>query len=200
MRKELALSYSLISFESLEELLVTLDEYMELHDKASEKYGDRLGNLLRRNGVAEDSLQTAAQIESPEPEQKKSSGFMGGRKDKKSDDRKISDERGWISIGGEEFSIKVASGFGSSTSANEVSVLFKIVEQLKSKTAALQQARKLLADLPTQGFRADQRLLVVFKDGLPRQVIPTNEISAQQKRFRYSEQFRATVLEEIREF
>ena len=193
MRKELALPYSLIPFESLEELLSTLDEYTELHTGMAQRYGDRLGYLLRRTGggPAEDSLQTSAQIDPQEEQQqqKKTNGLvMGGKKEKR-------DERGSITLGGEEFSIKVSSGAGNSLVSNEVSVLFKIVEQLKERIAALQVARKLLSDLPTQGFRADQRLLVVFRDGLPRQVIPTNEISAQQKRFTFAEHFRMTVLE-----
>lgn len=190
----------MISFESLEDLLGTIDEYIELHTKTSERYGDRLGNLLRSTGGAgEDSMQTAAQIDS-DSDPRKSNGFMGGRKDKRQGDSGRQDESGWVSLGTEEYSVKVASGLGNSVTSSEVSVLFKIVEQLKMKLAGLQSARKILADLPSQGFRADQRLLVVFKDGLPRQVIPTNEISAQQKRFKYADQFRATVLEQVREF
>ncbi|MHB8567132.1 MAG: hypothetical protein ACYC7D_11445 [Nitrososphaerales archaeon] len=190
MRKELALSYSMISFESLDELLSTIDDYIDLHSKMAERYGDRLGYLLRRSGgSASDALQTSFQAELQE--ESKKPGLMGGKKDRKGEEH----ESGWIVIGGEEFSIRVASGVGSSASSNEVSVLFKIVEQLKARTASLKVAQKLLGDLPTQGFRADQRLLVVFKDGIPKQVIPTNEISAQQRKFRYADQFRMTILE-----
>ena len=41
------LDQSIIVFEDLNDLLKTLDEYIELHQDALQRYGDRLGNLLR---------------------------------------------------------------------------------------------------------------------------------------------------------
>lgn len=190
MRKELSLPYSIISFENLKELISNMEEYIDLHQNIAEKYGDRLGYLLRRSGSSGDAfMQTSPQTDtqSDSDEKPKAAGFMGGKK-------RTLDERGWVVLGTDEFTIRVATGTGNSLTSSEISVLFKIVEQLKAKIASLQLALRLLSELPTKGFRADQRLLVVFKDGLPKQVIPTGETSAEQKRFRYLEQFQTTIL------
>ena len=55
------LDQSLIPFEDLDDLLKTLDEYMELHQDALQRYGDRLGGLLRMNKGTGDQLPSATQ-------------------------------------------------------------------------------------------------------------------------------------------
>ena len=102
------------------------------------------------------------------------------------------DEHGWYLLESEEFTIKVANSI--SLPAAESSQLFKIVDALKARVASLEAARVLLGELPSQGFRPDQRYIVMFKDGLPKQVIPTNESYQQQRKFRYSEHFELNVL------
>jgi len=79
--------------------------------------------------------------------------------------------------------------------SNEISILFKVIEALKSKVPVLEAARKLLSELPSQGFDATSRFRVVFKDGLPRYVLPTAEArGTQHKKFWYAETFRIAVL------
>jgi hypothetical protein len=53
----------------------------------------------------------------------------------------------------------------------------------------------MISELTSQGFKSDRKLKVVFKDGLPKYVLPSAEASVQQHaRFRYSEEFRLTVI------
>lgn len=182
LRKELGLSHAVLVFENLNELLQTMDEYADLHSKTVARYDDRLGQLLRGQGVQRDQTAMSSSLDAVDPEDSKKD------KKQKGDKKREGEERGWTTLGTEEFSIKISNGNASITS-NEVSVLFKIVESLKAKIAMINTARKMLSELPTQGFRGDQRLRVVFRDGIPKQIIPTNEMADQQRKFRYVEQF-----------
>ncbi|MDG6998266.1 MAG: hypothetical protein JRN15_04035 [Nitrososphaerota archaeon] len=179
LRKELGLSQSVLVFKNLNDLLGTLDEYAELHSNAVAMYDDRLGHLLRNSGLqGEKFAGSPDMIDSDDKKDKK----------QKVDKKKELEERGWLTLGSEEFAIKIATS-SASLASNEVSALFRVVEQLKAKVVMINSARKLLSELPSKGFRADQKIRVVFRDGLPKQVIPTNEMEDQQPKFRYSEQF-----------
>ncbi len=94
-----------------------------------------------------------------------------------------------------DHTIRLANGPDTQIMANEVSLLFKVIETLKSKTAALESSRKMISEMTSQGFKSDRRLRVVFKDGLPRYLIPVSESFVQkQNKFKYGEQFRLAVL------
>jgi len=190
MRKELGLSPAILTFENLDELLFTMDEYIAFHKQMLEKYGDRLGVLLRNDGSADDSFQSSRlQIESQEMEQ-----ILDKRKEGKR--RDSGEDVGWISFESEEYALKVAkTGQNAPSSVKEISALFKIIESLKSKIGILEVARRFLDELPSKGFAAEQKFLVVFRDGIPRQVIPTNESHLQRRKFRYSEEFEVEILE-----
>ena len=176
LRKELGLSHSVLVFKNLDDLLATLDEYVELHSNAVAKYDDRLGFLLRSSGAEGD--QNLASAQSIERDDKKQKG----------DKRRDPEDRNWVTLGTDEYAIKIAANF-TAVASNEISALFRVVELLKAKILMINSARKLLAELPSKGFRADQKIRVVFRDGVPRQVIPTNEMEDQQQKFHYSEQF-----------
>lgn len=195
MREELILAHSVMSFENLHEVLAVLDQSIEVHSKVVKRYEDRLGVLLRQARESTDPLLKAVGSQVMMP------GIGGGespRNEKKQDkkkDQQGGEEKGWIALQSEDHSLKLATGSEALIASNEISILFKIIETLKSKLPALEASRKLLADLPSQGFRADQRLRVVFKDGLPKYVLPTTEPQAQnQKKFWYQESFRIAVL------
>lgn len=114
---------------------------------------------------------------------------------KKEDKRRDAEEKGWIVLESGDYTIRLANGPETQMLANEVSLLFKVIETLKSKTAGLESSRKMISELTSQGFKSDRTLRVVFKDGLPKYLIPAAEISAQQqKKFRYGEQFRLAIL------
>jgi hypothetical protein len=200
MREELILAHSVMSFENLHEVLAVLDQSIEIHSKLIKRYEDRLGVLLRQARESSDPrLRNAGnQIPIPGLGGGDSELRSGGNNDKKKQDKKrdqSGEEKGWIVLESEDHSLKLATGSEAIIASNEISILFKIIETLKSKLPALESSRKLLSDLPSQGFRGDQRLRVVFKDGLPKYVLPTTEPQAQnQKKFWYQESFRIAVL------
>jgi hypothetical protein len=201
MREELILAHSVMSFENLNEVLVILDQSIETHSKLIKRYEDRLGVLLRQARESNDPRLKSAGSQIPMPGMGGDFDARGGgndsnkKKQDKKKDQQSGEEKGWIVLESEDHSLKLATGSEALIASNEISILFKIIETLKSKLPALEASRKLLADLPSQGFRADQRLRIVFKEGLPRYVLPTTEPQAQnQKKFWYQESFRIAVL------
>jgi hypothetical protein len=194
MREEVGLTNSVMSFENLNEVLALMDQSIENHSKVIKRYEDRLGILLRLARESSDPRLKSAgsQIPMPgagnfdQPDQKKK------KEDKK---REPGEDKGWVVLQSPELDLKLANGSENSIISNEISILFKITEALKAKVPALDSARKLLSDLPSQGFDPASRFRVVFKDGLPKYVLPTAEArGAQQKKFWYSETFRIAVL------
>jgi hypothetical protein len=199
MREELTLAHSVMAFENLEQVLVVLDQSIDIHSKQIKRYEDRLGVLLRLARESNDPRLKSAGSQVPMPGTGGGeSEIRGGGNDKKKQDKKKeqgNEEKGWIVLETEDHSLKLATGSETLIASNEISILFKIIETLKSKVPALESSRKLISDLPAQGFRADQRLRVVFKDGLPRYVLPTTEAKVEnQKKFWYQESFRIAVL------
>ncbi len=177
----------IIPFENLADLGVTLDEYIELHSKMATKFENRLGVLLRGSGEQGDSM--LQQMDSDSDSRK-------NKKNPKDDRRRSgeSDDPDWVTLGNEEFSIRIASPRLDSIRNAEVSALFKAVEALKTKLVALEYVRKVLGELPNRGFRTDARILVVFREGVPKQIIPTSEQGRQLVKFRYSEEFQIAAL------
>ncbi len=185
MRKELALSPVILAFDDLDELLSTIEEEIDLHKKVLARYGDRLGVLLRDKGGSESLQKLAAQ-----------DGVESDRTQTKNKKRGETEEGGWMSFESEEYTLKVATpSQNASSSSYEITQLFKITEALKTKVSTLEITKRFLNELPSKGFRADQRFFVVFREGIPRHVIPTNESRKQMRRFRYSDQFEINVLE-----
>ena len=187
MKQELYLQHAIVSFENLDELMLTLDEGIELRSHTVSRYENRLGGLLRGN-PDQGEQKMMLQIDS-DNDQKKS---RKAKEDRKS--RGEVDDPNWLTLGDEEFSVRISSQRPEAIHDAEVSVLFKVIEALKTKLAMLELAKKLLAELPTHGFRVDQKILVVFRDGIPRQVIPTLELGKQTEKFRYAEKFEIQAL------
>jgi len=201
MRDELILAHSVMAFENLNEVLAVLDQSIDIHSKLIKRYEDRLGVLLRQARESSDPRLKNAGAQIPMPGMGDTdSRIITGNSDKKKQDKKRGEqqggeEKGWIVLESEDHSLKLATGSEALIASNEISLLFKIIEALKAKLPPLESSRKLLSDLPSQGFRADQRLRIVFKDGLPKYVLPTSEPQAQnQKKFWYQESFRIAVL------
>jgi hypothetical protein len=181
-KNELGLTTAIVTFENLDELLQSLEELSELHSKAVTRYDDRLGQLLRGRGFQGEQSFMMPSGDAVEQAKKAKNDKKGG-----------GEERGWFTLGTEEFAIKVGNN-ESSFISNEVSALFKVVETLRARITVINMARKLLAELPSRGFETAQRMRVVFKDGVPKQVIPTNEMTGKQRKFRYVEQFQVPMM------
>lgn len=195
MNSDLLLSPSLVSFEDFSELMETVDESIQIHTKAIAKYEDKLGVLLRGSGESKQGMNFDRGSQTPNLD----NGNGGESQQPKSDKKRRASsadqsDLGWLVLEAEETSVKVATGSVASTTGKQVEALFKIIESLKAKLASLERVRKLISDLPAQGFKPNQSIVVMFRDGIPRQIIPSNEAARAYKKFRYSEQFDAQVL------
>jgi hypothetical protein len=193
LREEIGLSNSVMAFENLNEVLAVMDQSIDNHSKVIKRYEDRLGILLRLAKESTDSRlkNLGNQIGAP--------GGNGEQQDqkKKKDDKKkeAPEDKGWVVLASEDHDLKLAAGSEAAIISNEISILFKVIESLKAKLPALEAERKLLSELPSQGFDANGRFRVVFKDGLPKYVLPSAEArGTQHKKFWYAETFRIAVL------
>ena len=192
MKEELTLAQSVISFDSLSDLLAELDHCVETYSKMTKRYEDRLGSLLRQ---AKDS--SDPKLRSVSADQNAITGQSDSdqqNKKKRDDKRREVEDKGWVVLESGEVTIRLANGSEPQLLSNEISLLFKVIEALKSKITSIEASRKLISELTAQGFKSDRRLKVVFKDGLPRYLIPSTEAPIQQGKFRYGEQFRLAVL------
>lgn len=195
MREELSVAHSIISFDSLSDLLSELDDFIETYSRLTKRYEDRLGILLRQAKESNDPKLQAVSAELGSSTGQADSDQQDKNKKRKEDKKKDVEDRGWVVMEGVNHTIRLATGSDTQMLANEVSLLFKVIETLKAKSAALESSRKMISEMTSQGFKADRRLRVVFKDGLPRYLIPVADISSQrQKKFEYAEQFRLAVL------
>ncbi len=185
----------MVTFENLDDLLSAIDESIEIHTRAIERYSDLLGGILRETLGNGPSQQYQESNQKP-PEQKKNSGGFGFLKSQPSgDNKKVArskleeEQKGWTVLDYQDFSLKIATGQPAQVTAKRTESLFKIVEALKSKVASLQTARKFLAELPSRGLRSNQMLSVVFKDGIPRQILPSLESRDKRARFAFVTEF-----------
>lgn len=191
MREELSVAHSIIPFDNIDNLLSEIDELTETYSRLTKRYEDRLGILLRQAKESSDPKLQAVSTEMSPPGQGESDQDRGKKKEKKRD----VEERGWIVLQAGDVNIRLANGSDAQILAGEVSLLFKVIETLKSKIIALESCRKMISEMSSQGFKSDRRLRVIFKDGLPKYLIPASEAAIQvQKRFKYTEQFRLAVL------
>ena len=182
------LGQSLIVFEDLNDLQRTLDEYVDLYKDALQRYGDRLGNLLRLSGG------TSEQVSGGSPQQTQTKD--GSQK------RKGSDKEPWtiFKLDKEgDVNLRIANIAVLSPTSAENALLFRMIESLKEKLENLKDARKIISELPTLGYRTNQRFLVAFADGLPKQIIPTNQSYSTSGRFQFMEEFEVGLLDEAQE-
>lgn len=193
MNKDLYLSPSLVTFEDFSDLLGTVDDYIDAHTKAIAKYEDRLGVVLRGAGGS-DARKGMTGFDDSEPGNSQNEGETQAKSDRRRRPSADGREEGWLVLEADETNLKVATGSASSTAQKQTEALFKIIESLKARLASLEKVRKLISNLPAQGFKPNQRIVVMFRDGVPRQIIPSYEVSKAVKKFRYSEQFDIQVL------
>ena len=195
MRDELSVAHSIVSFDSIGDLLEELDESLETYSKITKRYEDRLGMLLRQAKQSNDPKLQAVSADLGSSSGQSDSDQQDKGKKKKEDKKRDVEEGGWIVLEAGEHTIRLANGPDSQILSNEVALLFKVIETLKSRIVALESSRKVISELTSQGFKSNRKIKVVFKDGLPRFIIPSSESSSlQQKKFKYGEQFRLAVL------
>jgi hypothetical protein len=185
----------MVTFENLDDLLGALDDSIEVHKRAIDRYSNFLGGLLRSTLGGGAVPQASIEMRPPQnaPDQKDRARFglfksqPSGQPAKKT--KLDENSQGWTVIESGDFSVKVATGQTSLVNQKKTESLFKIVEALKAKVTMLEIARKSLAELPSRGLRANQIISVVFKDGIPRQVIPSNETKDSRPKFGFTAEF-----------
>jgi hypothetical protein len=190
MNKDLYLSPSLVTFDTFNDLLGEVDDQIDAHKDAIAKYEDKLGVMLRGSGSEGKKGMTAFDQETTIGNAMDEEDSQNRRRRSSSEDG----EEGWLVLETDDANLKVASGSTSSTRGKQTEALFKIIESLKARLVSLQKVRKLISELPGQGFNPNQKIVVMFRDGIPRQIIPSYEVSKAVKKFRYSEQFDIQVL------
>jgi hypothetical protein len=196
LSRDLNLSPSMITFENLDDLLGTIDDSIDIHKRAIERYSDLLGGILRTTlgeGPVHYQEQPRPQSQGDQSQHGRFGLFKpqpqgsNSKRPQKGKQEEVSP--GWTIIESGELSIKIATGTTSLMNTKKTEALFKIVEALKSKLTTLEIARKSLAELPSKGLRSNQILSVVFKDGIPRQIIPSNESTSQRNKFAFEADF-----------
>jgi hypothetical protein len=176
--QDVALRQSVVAFDDLSELLASFDELIAYHKYSIQVYGERLATLLRFQ----------------------STGTTGDKKQDNKQKRAQEDRDSWITFkldGGEEAMLRIANTRALSPAAAESAALFRIIDNLKERQKALESARDIADKLPVRGISRDQKFIVIFGEGLPRQIIPTNEMKTGQKRFVYAEDFVLKRLEKL---
>jgi hypothetical protein len=199
MSRDLQLSPSMVTFDDLDDLLGAIDDSIDVHKRAIERYSNILGGVLRTT-LGESSVQEI-QEESRAPSSADGShggsgrfGLFksqpsGGNVKKVAKDKQDQASAGWTIVETEDFALKIATGTSAQVNSKRTESLFKIVEALKSKLTMLEIARKSLSELPSRGLRANQIIFVVFKDGIPKQIIPSNESASSRNKFAFQADF-----------
>jgi hypothetical protein len=175
MKKELFITPSIVTFDSLDELIATVEEARELYRSAIDRYGDTLGGILRSP--------PPGTMSSPIPPLNNEEG--GGKKGKGgSGGGKMSG--GWMEI--QELSIAL-----NNPVAAHSQLLFKAAEELKIRLAKLDMIRKTLSEFPSRGYGSGYAYIVYFFEGIPENIvlIPSNK---QTSRFRFATQFATQTL------
>jgi hypothetical protein len=183
MNKDLYLSPSLVTFEDFRSLLDEVDDLIDAHKDSIAKYEDRLGVLLRGVGSKAKSGMSAFDQDS-----EMTSSF------EEEEGRGTASQQGWLVLEDEDTNLKIATGSANAAKGKQTEALFKIIESLKARLASMQKVRKLVGDLPAKGFNPNQKIVVLFREGIPKQIIPSYEVSRAVRKFKYAEQFDIQVL------
>jgi hypothetical protein len=168
LKKELFITPSILTFDSLDELVATIEEARELYRSAIDRYGDTLGGILR----------------SPPP------GTMSSPIPPLSTEKKGKGEKkmsgGWTEMG--DLSLAI-----NSPVAAHSQLLFKAAEELKMRLAKLDAVRKTLSEFPSRGYGSGYAYIVYFFEGIPENIVlvPSNKVMS---KFRFATQFATLTL------
>ncbi len=186
--KDLLLTQNLITFENLTDLLDCLDDSIAHYNSAIERYGERLGALIRQGKTPRPDSSTTKQNEGNKLEAHQKRPSVLGSKDP------------WIVFKPDKKDsvpiFRVANTSVQSPASAESAILYRVIDTLKEKVKVLDSARKTLSDLPPSGIRSDQRFLVSFSDGLPRHIIPTHQSYSTEAKFSFSGEFELHTMSE----
>lgn len=155
-------STGLIKFYSQAEVVKYMKEIADFYQKESEKYGDKLGSMLRGSG------------EAPKEEKKQDKG------DKKPEQKKMGG--GWVKMGSLMLN---TSNSGPATTE----VMYQIHEDLKQKLARTNEALKSFETNVNTLAPQNAAFQLYVKNGVPERVIVEVE-EAKKVAFNYESRFR----------
>lgn len=139
------LGSGVMKFYSHEEVVKYLRELAEYYQKESEKYGDKLGSMLRGTGR-------------PETAQKEA------KKDEKKPEAKKASPGGWTKMG----SILINT---TNAEAASTEVMYQVHEDLKLKLARTTEALKSFEQNANAVFAQNSVFEMFFKNGVPERIV-----------------------------
>jgi hypothetical protein len=145
----------LIKFNSQAEVVRYMKEVSEYYQKESEKYGDRLGGMLR----------TGPGAPAPKEEKKQDKG------DKKADQKSKAGPGGWIKMGS-----MLLNRANSGPATTEV--MYQIHEELKSKLARTTEALKSFEQNASTLIPQNASFQLYVRNGVPERIIVEAEVEA----------------------
>jgi len=164
-RPEIAIG--LVRFYSAQEMAKYLKDLSEYYAKEAERYGDKLGSMLRGG--------PAQPVKDAKKQEKQEKG------DKKADN-KAKVGGGWTRMGP-----VLVSGGDSSTHTTEV--MYQVHEELKQRLAKVNETVKSLEQNANSVFPKDASFLLFFKNGVPERIIIEGE-AAKKAVFNFEGKFR----------
>jgi len=159
----------LVKFYSQAEITKYLRELAEFYQKEAEKYGDKLGSMLRP--VAGDSA--------PREEKKQEKGDKG---DKKGDPKARASAGGWVKMG--SLIINMANAGPATTE-----VMYQIHEDLKAKLARTNEALKSFETNANQVIPQVGTFHLYVRNGVPERIIVEAE-EVRKAAFNFDGKFR----------
>jgi hypothetical protein len=146
------LAVGLVKFYSHEELTKFLRELAEYYQKEAEKYGDKLGSMLR----------TGPSESAPKKEDKKQE--KDDKKGEKGDPKQRPGAGGWIRMG----SIMINT---VNPEAANTEVMYQVHEELKVKLARTNEALKSFETSANTLIPHNTVLQLYIKNGIPERII-----------------------------
>ena len=143
----LELGSGIVRLYSHEEVVKYLRELSEYYQKESEKYGDKLGSMLRGT-----------------PDEPKDSKKKEDKKDDKKQDPKKSGPGGWIKMG------SLIINTAATESAN-TEIMYQVHEDLKSKLARTVEAVKSFEQSANTLIPQNSTFELFLRNGVPERIV-----------------------------
>jgi hypothetical protein len=147
-QRRIELGSTILSFHSHEEVTRYLRDLSEYFQKESERYGDKLGNMLRGPGQPPSSSKEA----------------KDNKKDEKKPDQKRPPPGGWVKMG---------TMLVNTTTADSAitEVMYQVLEDLKLKLARTTEALKSFEQNANTLIPQGSTFEIYVKNGVPERIV-----------------------------
>ena len=160
------LAIGLLKFSTQAEVIKYLRELADYYQKESEKYGDKLGSMLR----------TGPGEAAPAKDEKQD------KKDKKSDQKAKPTGGGWVKIGSLMLNV---TNPGSATTE----VMYQVHEELKAKLARTNEAIKSFEQNASTLIPQNATFQLYMRNGVPERII-IEAVETKKALFNFDGRFR----------